>query len=169
MVELSNILVPTDFSESAQSALDYAKMLAGEFGSRLHLLHVVFRPPIGWAAESDILPWSTLLAEVEIGAGARLDRLLPVDDPIASRLTSAVVIDRPLEGILGYVAAHHIDLIVMGTHGRGSVRHFLLGSVAERVVHSASVPVLTIHGPAASSDALKRNVKTRSRPSITVF
>jgi nucleotide-binding universal stress UspA family protein len=49
--------------------------------------------------------------------------------------------------IVDYAAQHAIDLIVMGTHGRGAISHLLMGSVAERVVRTAGCPVLTVHHP----------------------
>ena len=52
--------------------------------------------------------------------------------------------------ILNLTAEQDIDLLVMGTHGRTGLKHFLLGSVAERVVRESPVPVLTIHPKAAA-------------------
>jgi nucleotide-binding universal stress UspA family protein len=170
MIQLRNILVPTDFSAPAERALKFAKTLAAEFGSRLHLLHVVVTPPIAWAAESDVLPWPMLLADLEAQAETRLEHLVPAGDPVAGHVIACVVIGPPLQTILDYVAAQHIDLVVMGTHGRGGLARFLLGSVAERMVHSAQVPVLTIDGTSApKSDAAMQGVKTRSPLSVTVL
>ena len=53
---------------------------------------------------------------------------------------------RPSVKIVEFARDHEIDLIVMGTHGRGPVAHFLLGSVAENVIRSAECPVLTVRG-----------------------
>jgi nucleotide-binding universal stress UspA family protein len=58
--------------------------------------------------------------------------------------------------IIEYAVDHEIDLIVMGTHGRGALRHLLMGSVAERVVRSAPCPVLTVH--AVERDFLQPDV-----------
>lgn len=170
MIELRNILVPTDFSEPADRALDYAKILALEFSSHLHLVHVVPVPQIGWAAESDVLSWSTFLANAEANSRVQLERLVRPDDPLSDRVTTAVMVGVPLASLLDYVSAQHIDLIVMGTHGRGGVSHLLLGSVAERVVRFAPVPVLTIQGaPPSKSDTPDETSKQRSPLSVTVL
>jgi len=155
MIAIANILVPTDFSDPAAAALRYARTLAAEFGSRVHLLHVVGTPQIGWASDIGSLSWPELLVELETDARAQLHALVPADDPLAPRVTVATAIGVPVERILEYAANEHIDLIVMGTHGRGLVGHMLLGSVAERVVRRSSVPVLTVHGaPAAAQPVL---------------
>jgi universal stress protein A len=146
MIQIREILVPTDFSESAVAALAYAKGLAAQFKSRLHLLHVVAIPQLGWAGDASTYSWSTLLADLEADARAELERQLPKSDPSTAGATVATAIGVPVEQILEYATANHIDLIVMGTHGRGLVGHMLLGSVAERVVRRAPVPVLTVHG-----------------------
>jgi len=53
----------------------------------------------------------------------------------------------PVEEIRAYVGEHEVDVIVMGTHGRTGLRHAIVGSVAERIVRSSTVPVLTIRHP----------------------
>jgi len=170
MIELRNILVPTDFSEPADCALKYAKSLTLEFGSRLHLLHVVPEPQVGWAAETGPLSWSTLLTDAEVSSRTQLQLLVQPDDPVSDRVTRSAVVGAPLATILDYVSAHHIDLIVMGTHGRGAIGHLLLGSVAERVVRVAPVPVLTIRGlPRPKSDVPERVAAQRSPLSVTVL
>ena len=149
MIAIRDILVPTDFSEPAEAALDFAKALANEFGSRIHLFHVVATPQVGWAAEGSTYSWPTLLADLETEGRTYLERLVPATDPLASRITCATAIGSPVDEILTYATDHHIDMIVMGTHGRGLMGHMFLGSVAERVVRRATVPVLTVHGKGA--------------------
>jgi universal stress protein A len=153
MVTIRNILVPTDFSEPAAAAMAYAKTLAVEFNSRLHVLHVVATPQVGWAAETLAYSWPTLLADLETSALTQLRKQIPGDDPIASRATLVTAIGVPVEQILEYVATNGIDLVVMGTHGRGLVGHMFLGSVAERIVRRSTVPVLTVHGGPAATQA----------------
>jgi len=60
------------------------------------------------------------------------------------RVTTAIVAGNPFVEIIRYARAHEIDLIVLGTHGRGPVAHMLLGSVAEKVVRKSPCPVLTV-------------------------
>jgi nucleotide-binding universal stress UspA family protein len=168
MIAMRNILVPTDFSESAAAALTYAKALATEFNSRLHILHVVATPQVGWATETSTSSWPTLLADLEASARAQLEKQVPADDPLAGCVTRAAVIGVPVEQILEYVATNSIDFIVMGTHGRGLVGHMFLGSVAERVVRRSVVPVLTVHGapPLLATRLSSPATDTAARPSV---
>ncbi len=147
MVRIQHILVPTDFSEPADAALLYAKALAEEFKSRLHLLHVVPEPYVyPWGTELSTLPLADLLTQAEEAAKKRLGQLAEEADAPAAGTGVATAVGPPVDRILDYVRAHQIDLIVMGTHGRGMVGHLLLGSVVERVIRRATVPVLTVHG-----------------------
>jgi nucleotide-binding universal stress UspA family protein len=125
-------------------------MLATEFNSRLHVLHVVATPEVGWAAESSTYSWPTLLADLEADARTQLEKQIPANDPLAGRVTLATAIGVAVERILDYVATNSIDLVIMGTHGRGLVGHIFLGSVAERIVRRSTVPVLTVHGAPAA-------------------
>lgn len=161
MIAIDDILVPTDFSEPADAALAYAKSMADQFGGRVHLLHVVATPQIGWAADGSTISWPDFLSGLETDARARLDRLVPsVGEPLADRFMVATAVGVPVEQILQYATVNHIDLIVMGTHGRGLVGHMFLGSVAERVVRRASMPVLTVHGaPAHPAGVIKAAVR----------
>ncbi len=136
---LTRILLPTDFSDTAQHALDYARELAGRFGASVHLLHVVPDPMQNWATEA--MPVVSDLAERwKADAERRLEEI-QLDGPQTVR---AVRIGHAFVEILHYAADNAIDMIVMGTHGRGPVEHLLLGSVAEKVVRKASCPVLTV-------------------------
>ena len=147
MMTIQKILVPTDFSQPADAALIYAKELAEKFGAGLQLLHVIAMPtyyPMG--PEAAAVPMAELTIETEAAARNTLEELargtgLPVD-----RLRVRTTVGTPVSEILDTIAEHDIDLIVMGTHGRGMVEHMLLGSVAERVVRRSPVPVLTVHG-----------------------
>jgi nucleotide-binding universal stress UspA family protein len=147
MIAIQNILVPTDFSQPADAALAYAKALSGRFGSRLHLLHVVAVPylyPTG--AESSAFPMTQLMTDVEAASRSTIEELVTRFGLPADRVTLHTPIGMPVSSILETIADERIDLVVMGTHGRGMVEHLLLGSVAERIVRRSPVPVLTVHG-----------------------
>jgi nucleotide-binding universal stress UspA family protein len=143
---LTRILVPTDFSETADAALNYAKSLATTLGASLHLVHV-FRDPYAVAACAP-----EVYAPVPIEARERaiedvLKRLAERLDDIKEpqfQGTRTILIGMTANQIAGYAEKHDIDLIVMGTHGRRGVAHLLLGSVAEHVVRIATCPVLTV-------------------------
>jgi len=150
---LKNILVATDFSETSEAAVVYARQLARAFGSTLHVLHVagsVMATAVG--AEGYTVDFSGLQREVEEAARKQLDALITEEDR-RTRAAKATVLtsNSPAEAIVSYARDAHIDLIVVGTHGRGGVTRMLIGSVAERVVRTAPCPVLTVRQVAAES------------------
>jgi nucleotide-binding universal stress UspA family protein len=146
MINLKSILVPSDFSECSDEALRYALELARRFDAELHLLHVVQDPITQpWAAEGFSVPLFEIVDEWQKQAVKRLQAAVPEAD--RARVTVVSVVATPYAEILDYANAHRIDLIVMGTHGRGGVTHMLLGSIAERVVRRAPCPVLTVRRP----------------------
>jgi len=147
MVSIRRILVPSDFSEPADAALKYARALAEEFGSHLHIFHVVPEPFVyPWGTEISTMPLVDLLTQSEALSNTRLAELIPKDQAPKGGLTTSTAIGTPVDRILDYIDDSHIDLVVMGTHGRGPVGHLLLGSVAERIVRRSPVPVLTVKG-----------------------
>jgi nucleotide-binding universal stress UspA family protein len=146
MINLRTILVPSDFSECSDEALQYGLELARRFGASLHLLHVVPDPVAQpWAAEGFSVPVFEVVEKWQKQAEERLRGTVP--DADRHRVTVVSVIATPYAEILAYAAAHDVDLIVMGTHGRSGVSHLLLGSIAERVVRRAPCPVLTVRRP----------------------
>jgi nucleotide-binding universal stress UspA family protein len=145
MLVLETILVPTDFSEASEAALQYAKGLATAFGSSIHVVHVMEDLLAhAWSAEVYVASMPNLREEIEKEAQDRLTAMLSDDDRTRYKVTSAVVAGNPFLEIIRYAKAHDIDLIVMGTHGRGPIAHMLLGSVAEKVVRKSPCPVLTV-------------------------
>ena len=143
-MKLDRILVPIDFSETAQHALDYARDLAQMFGAEVHLLHVVPDPVAqGWAGEAAGMVIPDLLRTWEADSDRRLQDIA-IEGVTVERVTA---VGHDFVEILKYASGNGIDLIVMGTHGRGAVKHMLLGSVAEKVVRKAPCPVLTVRHP----------------------
>lgn len=146
MIRLKTILVPTDFSECSDAAIRYGAALAEAFGASLQLLSVVHDPySRPWAAEGFAAPIADLMADWEAEARRRLAECIPPG--AESRTTLVTAVGAPQAEIVRYAAEHDVDLIVLGTHGRGPIGHLLLGSVAERVVRSAPCPVLTVRHP----------------------
>jgi nucleotide-binding universal stress UspA family protein len=146
MINLKSILVPSDFSECSEAALRYGLELARRFDARVHLLHVVQDPLTQpWAAEGFSAPLFEVVSDWRTEAKARLAAAVPAAD--AHRVTVAATIAWPFAEILRYATEHSVDLIVMGTHGRGGVTHMLLGSIAEKVIRRSPCPVLTVRYP----------------------
>jgi nucleotide-binding universal stress UspA family protein len=139
------ILVPTDFSDPSNEALAYAKDLAETFNASIHLLHVVENPLAQpWALETYDMSLDAVLADFKAYGQQQLEKTMPAPDRKKYNAELAIGVGSPFSEIRDYANAHHVDLIVMGTHGRGGLAHAMLGSVAERVVRYAPCPVLTI-------------------------
>jgi nucleotide-binding universal stress UspA family protein len=145
------ILVPHDFSASANHAAAIARDEAKLHGGTLVLLHVIDLPhqlgpdavivPPETGAPISVKQYAIDSAEAHLQDIA--DRL--ARDGVTAR--GVVVIGAPVDEINRAVERERADLIVMGTHGRTGFRHLVAGSVAERVVRSSTVPVLTIRHP----------------------
>lgn len=146
MIALKNILVPTDFSEPSQRALDYGRQFARQFGARLHVLHTVESVLVPGGVEVPIAAMVEVEQTLESMAQRSMDAVITPDDRATLGVVTTIRSARGAAAdIVDYATANRIDLIVMGTHGRGVLQHLLMGSVAERVVRSAPCPVLTVH------------------------
>jgi len=145
MLTLKTVLVPTDFSDASESALRYGKAMARAFGASLHVVHVMEDLLAhAWAAEVYVASMPQLRDEIEKESRQRLGTLLADGELKELRAETALLAGNPFLEIVRYAKAHNIDLIVMGTHGRGPIAHMLLGSVAEKVVRKSPCPVLTV-------------------------
>jgi nucleotide-binding universal stress UspA family protein len=148
MIVLKSILVATDFSEPSDAALAYGRELARSFGAQLTVLHVVDNIVAFGGGDGVVIVDPELQSQIEAGARQQLDSLIFDEDREQLRAKTVLLISNaPSQTITGYAKEANVDLIVMGTHGRGAVAHLLMGSVAERVVRTAPCPVLTVRHP----------------------
>jgi nucleotide-binding universal stress UspA family protein len=146
----TNILVPTDFSETANRALDYAVALAAKLDARIHVLHVIEIPVLG-VPELGVALASTTIDSVVREGQAELDRAVE-ERRNQANFGEVVLRTGDTRDTIRHVAEEvHADLIVMGTHGRRGVSRALLGSIAEMIVRTAPCPVLTVRAKAAMS------------------
>ena len=155
MLEIKKILHPTDFSTHADVALDHALHLARQHEAELHLLHVM--PTLGEDPLTGAFQASTeedaFAEKLRAKAEAQMQALVESHRHTSVRLRRVLsqgVAAAPV--ILDYAQAEGVDLIVMGTHGHRGVKHFLLGSVAEEVVHQAPSHVLTVRRQKGAGD-----------------
>jgi nucleotide-binding universal stress UspA family protein len=145
MLTIKTVLVPTDFSDASESALNYGKAVAQAFGASLHLVHVMEDLLAhAWAAEVYVASMPQLRDEIEKESRQRLAGMLTDEERQRFRVETALLAGNPFVEIVRYAKTHEINLIVMGTHGRGPIAHMLLGSVAEKVVRKSPCPVLTV-------------------------
>jgi nucleotide-binding universal stress UspA family protein len=148
MINLKRILVPTDFSNYSQSALRYGAAFADKFGAELYLLHVfqdlaVSQPEAVTVGSPIVAPLEQFMA----AAQTSLERLIQASNLSGLQVHPEVRAGAPFDEIVQFATDKDIDLIVMGTHGRGWLAHVLLGSVTEKVVRKAPCPVLTVRHP----------------------
>ena len=132
------VVVATDGSESVKRAVDVALDLAGRFGAEVHALSVVD------ASEVDASP-EQLREELRTALETTADAALAtVEDRTDKQVITAVRQGRPANEICEYAREVDADLVATGTRGRHGENRLLLGSVAERVVRTSPVPVLTV-------------------------
>lgn len=158
---MKHILVATDFSDTAASALAQAAKLAASTGAKLTLLHVIYVEKINEAllgldameyltrvmsAPSESTPYAPTLAmdRVRDTAKAKLEEAAMAISGPKVQIETVVLDGRPSEEVLAFAHNKGVDLIVLGTHGRGAIGKALLGSVADHVIRQAECPVMVV-------------------------
>ncbi len=139
----TTILVPTDFSPQAEQALDYAIDLAAKLDATVHVLNVIGIPALG-VPELGIALTSNVIDQIVQDNQAALDKLLAARRGKAKLGEALLRTGDARDEILHVAEEIKADLIIMATHGRRGVARALLGSVAEMVVRTSPVPVLTV-------------------------
>ena len=141
-----NILVPLDGSEPAEAALPHATQLAKAVGARVTLLMVI--QPISVYPQpgmvGPVVSVSMNLEDEEEQGRQYLDRIVKRLELEGVDAGSVVKKGDPASEICDHAQENNIDLIVMSTHGRSGIRRWVYGSVAERVLRGANVPVLLV-------------------------
>lgn len=142
-MQIQQILVPIDFSESSREAVEQAIEIAVSFGSEIHLLHSYQINPGGMMPYGPALPVD-LYDSFRSGATEELAKVRDrvVDAGIGCKMHLSQ--DVPSSAIVNAAKELSVDLIVMGTRGLSGLKHVLLGSVAERTVRHAPCSVLTV-------------------------
>ena len=143
-MQFRHVLAPTDFSEYSKKAVAYALELARKFGAKLTILHVIELPP--YPVEGYVTPnlSQTYMDDLERQATAELAQVIPEAEAVGVGVARLVGVGTPYRTIIDTAEAEQVDLIVMATAGRTGFSHLIMGSIAERVVRTASCPVLTI-------------------------
>jgi len=137
------ILVATDFSETADSALDWAAELARQQGARLELVHAVAIPPtLPWYPPPTGVDFSE---ELRKAAESRLEEMRTMLAGKGVEVSTFLDAGTPWQVIVQRADSLAARVIVIGTRGLTGLRHLLLGSTTQRVVHGARCPVLTVH------------------------
>jgi nucleotide-binding universal stress UspA family protein len=167
-----SILVPTDFSANAEHALWFALRLARVFDAEVHLVHV--RILLEGHRQTEELQRELELIEAQNDEHtmAALDRRAGVDDAVVhTHLVRGLSVS---ESLIEVARDLGCDLVVMGTHGRRGLRHLLLGSVAEEVLRTAEMKVITVRESAdtdersAGSILVPHDFSERSKKALDV-
>jgi nucleotide-binding universal stress UspA family protein len=142
MLSIKRILVPVDFSEPSQRAVEYGLSLALQFDARLVLTHIV---PSSTALIYTF-PTESFAFEKEQARYAKsmLPDLVPQEHRERVDLKTIVKVGEVRSELLEIVKSEKIDLVVMGTHGRKAFERFFLGSLTERMLRKLGVPILTV-------------------------
>lgn len=141
-----NILVPVDFGEASDAALDYAVDLAEGTDAKVFVLHT-FEIPIVGLPDGVVAATAELTGRIVNAAQKALDDTLKRYAGRKVPVTAILKQGDAREIILSQAKELGADLIVIGTHGRRGIARALIGSVAESVVRTSPLPVLTVHAP----------------------
>lgn len=157
---MKHILVATDFSDTASSAVAQAAKLAAGAGAKLTLLHVIYAEKINetllgldameYLTRAVSSPLETHYSPSEAidrlreAAQAKLDAAAAAIAEPRPTIATAVGDGRPSDEVLKFAHENGVDLIVLGTHGRGAIGKALLGSVADHVIRLAECPVMVV-------------------------
>ena len=146
MKAIKKILYPTDFSDNSRPAFMYALLLAEKFGAKLFIQHV-------FSEERTLDP-------IFVAGGFKIDKMwsymqenfIPMVKKFVGNEAKDVEYEavlsngKPCDEIIRFAERENIDMIVMGTHGETGLEHFMIGSVAERVLRKSHIPVLAVKG-----------------------
>jgi nucleotide-binding universal stress UspA family protein len=142
---MKKILVPCDFSKQAVNALQFALDLASESKGEVHLLNAIELPTMYDTTLMPALSFEQqLLKELENNAENHFKKLKEKHNNAGIEIQSHIKFGNPYRMIIDYATENKIDLIVMGTHGASGMREVLIGSNTEKIVRSATVPVIAI-------------------------
>lgn len=145
-----NILVPTDNSDNAGQAFEYAVNMAERYGSTLFVAHVINKKQLDYfyMFKSDTPMSSVTSVEEDIVKERKKETDAFIKKNLKNKkdvtIKRIVRKGRPSDEIIAAARENDVDLIIMGTHGRTNLSHVFMGSVADRVVRKVPCPVLTI-------------------------
>lgn len=143
MPAIQRILCPVDFSDTSERAAQYAVRLARQLGAGIHFVHAWQMPVYAFPDGAVILGpdvVAQITSELQRSLDALVERHREPELAVEGHLVQGLA-DREITRMAEQLDA---QLIVMGTHGRTGLTHLFLGSVAERVVRTSKVPVLTV-------------------------
>lgn len=148
-LQLSKVLLPTDFSGCANYALLYAAAIARATGATIICVHVVepIAPAVGYTGLAEPMPIADISEQLEDSAERELQQLAQCEEFNGLDVEEVVVHGDAAAEIVRVAGDHEVDLIVVSSHGRTGLGRIIFGSTAEAVVRHASCPVLVVKPP----------------------
>ncbi len=148
-MQISSILLPTDFSECGNYALRYATSLARTFGASIICVHVIepMVPTAGYSGMTEPLPIADITEQLEDSAERELPRIAECEECAGLQVEEVIAHGEAASEIVRVAKARNVDLIVVSSHGRTGLGRILFGSTAEAIVRHASCPVLVVKPP----------------------
>jgi nucleotide-binding universal stress UspA family protein len=144
---MKRILVAVDFSECSVVALDLAATIAGKFEARLLVLHVLHDPAESPGFYMAKKAGKKVFRNMKDAAQQMMADFVKKHLKKFKEFDDFIVSGLPAAQIISFAERKKVDVIVMGTHGRGGLNRLMLGSVADKVVRTATCPVLIVREP----------------------
>jgi nucleotide-binding universal stress UspA family protein len=145
MKKFNKILFPIDFSEVSSEIVPYVISLADRFNAEVHIIFVVRRLENCRSIFVSHVAVENFEMEIVLGAETKMDEFVEAFFNSTIRPKTKILIGDIIEEIIKYIKAKGIDLVIIGTHGRKGMDRIILGSIADRVIKSAPVPVLSVN------------------------
>ena len=147
-VSFDDIMLPTDGSSGAAAAIEPTGALASATDATVHLVSVVDTRSLGIDVGSSVIV-DELESVATDAVETASDRLSELG---VGTVETAIAHGIPYRAILEAIEDADVDLVVIGTHGRTGIDRYLLGSVAEKLVRTSPVPVMTVRAPEAGDE-----------------
>ena len=142
-MEISHILVPTDFSPFSDLALEHAASLAEKFGAKITILHVLTLAEVNALTSQPGNPWENIVLKIQNNMREEFENNAGnysiVEEPVLE-----VAVGEPAEEIAKFAEENGVNLIVMGTHGRTGLASIFLGSVTIGVIKKTCLPIMVV-------------------------
>ena len=145
MKKFKKILFPIDFSEVSSEIVPYVISLADKLKAEVHIIFVVRRLENCRSIFVSHAAVENFEMEIVLGAETKMDKFVEAFFNSIIRPKTKILIGDIIEEIIKYIKTKGIDLVIIGTHGRKGMDRILLGSIADRVIKSAPVPVLSVN------------------------
>lgn len=145
-MDIKKILVPVDFSEFSDLAVEYALFMAEKFGADLTIFHTILLFHHDIQEKAHLQNHENIIKHKEEEINIRFTSQCSALQKKGFKVNSVLQRDfSAANSILNYLQEHNYDLLVIGTHGHTGLKRWLLGSVAEKVIHLSPIPVITVH------------------------